>query len=41
MPGTHWEMLQYLKGLGFKVSDDSRLVRTPEAAIAFYGPLGA
>ena len=36
VPGTHWEMLQYLKGLGFKVSDDSRLVRTPEEAIAFY-----
>lgn len=36
VPDTHWEMLQYLKGLGFKVSDDSRLVRTPEEAIAFY-----
>ena len=36
VPGTHWEMLQYLKGLGFKVSDDSQLVRTPEEAIAFY-----
>ena len=36
VPETHWEMLQYLKGLGFKVSDDSRLVRTPEEAIAFY-----
>ena len=36
VPATHWEMLQYLKGLGFKVSDDSRRVRTPEEAIAFY-----
>ncbi len=36
VPGTHWEMLQYLKGLGFKVSDDSRLVHSPEEAIAFY-----
>ena len=36
VPNTHWEMLQYLKGLGFKVSDDSRLVRTAEEAIAFY-----
>ena len=36
VPATHWEMLQYLKGLGFKVSDDSRLVGTPEEAIAFY-----
>ena len=36
VPATHWEMLQYLKGLGFKVSDDSRLVHTPEEAIAFY-----
>ena len=36
MPATHWEMLQYLKGLGFKVSDDSRRVHSPEEAIAFY-----
>ena len=36
VPTTHWEMLQYLKRLGFKVSDDSRLVHTPEEAIAFY-----
>ena len=36
VPATHWEMLQYLKGLGFKVSDDSRLVHTQEEAIAFY-----
>ncbi len=36
VPPTHWEMLQYLKGLGFKVSDDSRRVHTPEEAIAFY-----
>ena len=36
LPATHWEMLQYLKRLGFKVSGDSRLVRTPEEAIAFY-----
>ncbi len=36
VPDTHWEMLQYLKGLGFKVSDDSRRVHSPEEAIAFY-----
>ena len=36
VPTTHWEMLQYLKGLGFKVSDDSRIAHTPEEAIAFY-----
>ena len=36
MPAYHWEMLQYLKRLGFKVSDDSRRVQTPEDAIAFY-----
>ena len=36
VPATHWEMLQYLKGLGFKVSDDSRRVSSPEEAIAFY-----
>lgn len=36
VPDTHWEMLQYLKGLGFKVSDDSRRVSSPEEAIAFY-----
>ena len=36
VPSTHWEMLQYLKWLGFKVSDDSRRVHTPEEAIAFY-----
>ena len=36
VPATHWEMLRYLKRLGFKVSDDSRRVHTPEEAIAFY-----
>ena len=36
VPDTHWEMLQYLKRLGFKVSDDSRRVQTPEEAVAFY-----
>ena len=36
LPRNHWDMLQYLKGLGFKVSDDSRRVETPEKAIAFY-----
>ena len=36
VPNTHWEMLQYLKGLGFKVSDDSRRVHSAEEAIAFY-----
>ena len=36
VPATHWDMLQYLKRLGFKVSDDSRRAHTPEEAIAFY-----
>ena len=36
MPACHWEMLQYLNRLGFKVSADSRRVQTPEEAIAFY-----
>ena len=36
VPANHWDMLQYLKRLGFKVSGDSRLVHTPEEAIAFY-----
>ena len=36
MPAYHWEMLQYLKRLGFKISADSRRVQTPEDAIAFY-----
>lgn len=36
VPTTHWEMLQYLRELGFKVSDDSSRVHTPEKAIAFY-----
>ena len=36
LPRNHWDMLQYLKGLGFKVSDDSRRVETPEEAIDFY-----
>ncbi len=35
-PGTHWEMLQYLSGLGFKVSSDNRRVHTAQDAIAFY-----
>ena len=36
VPANHWDMLQYLKRLGFKVSDDSRRVHTPEEAIDFY-----
>ena len=36
VPANHWDMLQYLKRLGFKVSDDSRRAHTPEEAIAFY-----
>ena len=36
MPAYHWEMLQYLNRLGFKVSADSRRVQTPDEAIAFY-----
>ena len=36
VPDTHWDTLQFLKGLGFKVSDHNRLVFTPQQAVDFY-----
>lgn len=36
LPNTHWDMLQYLSRLGFKISADSRRVHAPQEAIAFY-----
>ena len=36
VPDTHWDTLQFLKGLGFKVSDHNRLVSTPQQAVDFY-----
>ena len=36
MPDTHWKTLQYLKELGFKVSDHNHLVSTPQQAVDYY-----
>ena len=36
VPDTHWDTLQYLKKLGFKVSDHNHLVSTPQQAVDYY-----
>jgi DNA ligase (NAD+) len=36
MPDTHWEIMQYLKSLGFKLNPNMTLCRTIEEAKAFY-----
>ena len=36
VPSTQWETLQYLAGLGFKVSSNNRLVGNASAAIDYY-----
>ena len=36
LPLTHWEVLEYLKEIGFKVSNDKCLAETPGEAIEFY-----
>ena len=36
VPETHWDTLQFLKELGFKVSDHNRLVSTPQQAVDYY-----
>lgn len=36
LPETHWDTLQYLKDLGFKVSEYNRRVHNAEDAVAFY-----
>lgn len=36
MPSTHWETMEYLKTLGFKVNPNNRLVRTIEEAEEYY-----
>lgn len=33
---THWDALEHLKGLGFKVNPNNRLVHGPEEAIDYY-----
>ena len=35
-PPTHWETLAYLKGLGFKVNDNNRLVNTTDEVAGYY-----
>ena len=35
-PDTHWETLQYLGGLGFKVNPNNALVATADEAIDYY-----
>ncbi|MEW6143167.1 MAG: NAD-dependent DNA ligase LigA [Chloroflexota bacterium] len=36
MPGTHWETLEYLKSLKFKINPNTRLVRSLDEAKAYY-----
>jgi DNA ligase (NAD+) len=36
VPDTHWEIMQYLKSLGFKLNPNMALCRTIEEAKAFY-----
>jgi len=36
MPDTHWETMEYLKSLGFKVNPHNRLVNTVEEVEAYY-----
>jgi DNA ligase (NAD+) len=36
MPDTHWEIMQYLKSLGFKLNPNMALCRTIDEAKAFY-----
>ena len=36
VPDNHWDTLQYLGGLGFKINPTNRLVSTPDEAIDFY-----
>ena len=40
-PGTHWETLQYLKSLGFKINPANRLVANIDEAEAYYTRLTA
>ena len=35
-PSTHWDTLQFLRELGFKVSDHNRLVSTPQQVVDYY-----
>ena len=36
VPNTHWDTLQFLKELGFKVSDHNKKVSTPQQAVDYY-----
>ena len=36
VPDNHWDTLQYLGGLGFKINPTNSLVSTPDEAIDFY-----
>ena len=36
VPDSHWETLQYMGSLGFKINPNSQLVSTPEEAIYYY-----
>ena len=35
-PDTHWDTLQFLRELGFKISDHNRLVSTPQQVVDYY-----
>lgn len=36
VPSDHWELLEYMKSIGFRISPHSELVSTPGQAIDFY-----
>ncbi len=36
MPPTHWETMEYLKGMGFKINPRNRLLSTIEEAAEYY-----
>lgn len=37
LPGTHWERMEYLKSLGFKLNPHNRLCKTIEEVEGYYG----
>jgi DNA ligase (NAD+) len=38
VPDNHWDTLEYLGRLGFKINPNNRRVRTPEEAVDYYRP---
>ena len=40
VPPTHWETMEYLKSLGFKINPDNRRLKSIEEAEEYYRDLG-